>query len=43
MELPLDREDVVSIMETLLDIRNDTRDILWILRGEDNEEEEAEP
>jgi hypothetical protein len=40
-ELPLDRDDVVSIMETLFDIRARVDDILFLLEEEgDGEEEE---
>jgi hypothetical protein len=40
-EIPLDRDDVVSIMETLFDIRARVDDILFLLEEEgDGEEEE---
>ena len=40
-EPPLDREDVVSIMRALLDIRANTDRILEFLEGEYGEEEET--
>ena len=40
-ELPLDRDDVVSIMEALFDVRVRVDDILFLLEEEaDGEEEE---
>jgi hypothetical protein len=41
-ELPLDREDVAAILETLFDIRSNTDRILAILEYDDGEEEEEE-
>jgi hypothetical protein len=40
-ELPLDRDDVVTMMETLFDIRADVRRAIRLLE-EDDEEEESE-
>ena len=40
--IPLDREDVVTMMEALLDIRATTERILILLEGDDGEEEEEE-
>jgi hypothetical protein len=40
-ELPLDRDDVVTMMETLFDIRADVRRVVKLLE-EDDEEEEGE-
>ena len=37
---PLDREDVVSIMGALFDLRSDTQRILALLEEDDGEEEE---
>ena len=37
---PLEREDVVSIMETLFDLRRDTQRILALLEEDDGEETE---
>jgi hypothetical protein len=39
-EPPLDRDDVVTIMETLFDIRGRIEVVISILRDEDDEEEE---
>jgi hypothetical protein len=39
-ELPLDRDDVVSIMEALFDIRARVDDILFLLEEEGDGEEE---
>jgi hypothetical protein len=39
-EPPLDRHDVVSIMEALFDLRRDTQRILALLEEDDGEEEE---
>jgi hypothetical protein len=39
-ELPLDRDDVVTIMASLLDIRAKVAHVIWIL--EENDEEEAQ-
>ncbi len=39
-ELPLDRDDVVSIMEKLFDIRVRVNDILFLLEEEEDGEEE---
>jgi hypothetical protein len=39
-ELPLDRDDVVSIMEALFDIRGRVNHILFLLEEEDDGEEE---
>jgi len=41
-EIPLDREDVVTTMEALLDIRANSERILILLEGDDGEEEEEE-
>jgi hypothetical protein len=41
-ELPLEREDVVSMMNALLDIRATVAEIHRLLLEEDNGEEEAE-
>ena len=41
-ELPLDRDDVVSIMGALFDIRADVETILSIVTEEDDGEEEEE-
>jgi len=40
VELPLDREDVVSIMNALLDIRGVVVEIRRVLLEDDDEEEE---
>ncbi|MEJ7569494.1 MAG: hypothetical protein WKF41_14665 [Gaiellaceae bacterium] len=40
MELPLDRGDVVSIMESLLDVNWKLDRILGFLEGEDEAEED---
>ena len=41
--MPLDREDVVIIMETLFDLRVKADQILWLLTEDgDGEEEEEE-
>ena len=40
MELPLDRGDVVSIMESLLDVNWKLDRILEFLEGEDEAEED---
>jgi hypothetical protein len=42
-EPALSRDDVIAIFAALADIESWTLDILKILRGEDDEEEEAEP
>lgn len=42
-ELPLDRDEVIEIFWALAKIHANTRKILSILRGEDDEEEEIEP
>jgi hypothetical protein len=39
-ELPLDRGDVVSIMEALFDIRRDVQRLIDLLEENDGEEEE---
>jgi hypothetical protein len=39
-EAPLDREDVVSIMEVLFDIRKGVDRVLDLLEEDDGEEEE---
>ena len=41
-ELPLDRDDVVSIMGALFDIRAGVDTILFVLTEEDDGEEEEE-
>jgi hypothetical protein len=41
-EPPLDRDDIVSIMETLFDIRADVRRVLEILEADDEEEAEED-
>jgi AAA+ superfamily predicted ATPase len=41
-ELPLDREDVVSIMNALLDIRGEVVEIHRLLLEENDGEEETE-
>jgi hypothetical protein len=40
MEPPLDRDDVVAIMEALFDSRATTDATFYLLWGEDGEEEE---
>jgi hypothetical protein len=40
-ELPLDRDDVITMMATLLDIRADVQHVIRLLE-EDDEEEEGE-
>jgi hypothetical protein len=40
-ELPVDRDDVVTMMATLFDIRADVRHVIRLLE-EDDEEEEGE-
>lgn len=42
-ELPLDRDEVIEIFWALAKIHANTRKVLAILRGEDDEEEEIEP
>ena len=42
-ELPLDREDVVTMMEVLFDVRRYTSEIHAVLFEEDEGEEEEEP
>ena len=41
-ELPLDRDDVVSIMGALFDIRAGVQTILFVLTEEDDGEEDEE-
>ena len=41
-ELPLDRDDVVSIMGALFDIRADVETILSVVTEEDDGEEDEE-
>ena len=41
-EAPLDREDVVSIMEVLFDIRKSVDRVLDLLEEDDGEEEEED-
>ena len=41
-EAPLDREDVVSIMEVLFDIRKGVDRVLELLEEDDGEEEEED-
>jgi len=41
-ELPLDREDVVTIMESLFDIRADVRRVIRLLEEDDEEEAEED-
>lgn len=41
-ESPIEHDDVVTIMETLFDIRKSTDEILRLLRDENDEEEEEE-
>ncbi len=39
-EPPLDREDALSIMGALFDLRQDTQYIIRLLEGDDGQEEE---
>jgi hypothetical protein len=41
-ELPLDRDDVVTMMEALFDIRSDVEWVIRLLEEDDEEEEEGE-
>jgi hypothetical protein len=41
-ELPLDRDDVVTIMESLFDIRADVGYVIKLLEGDDEKEEAEE-
>jgi hypothetical protein len=41
-ETPLDRDDVVSIMEVLFDIRRGVGRVLELLEEDDGEEEETD-
>jgi hypothetical protein len=41
-ELPLDREDVVTMMTALFDIRVDVEHVIELLEEDDEEEEEGE-
>jgi hypothetical protein len=41
-ELPLDRDDVVTIMGALFDIRADVGHVIRLLEGDDEEEEAEE-
>jgi hypothetical protein len=41
-ELPLDRDDVVTMMEALIDIRSDVEWVTRLLEEDDEEEEEGE-
>jgi hypothetical protein len=41
-DLPLTARDVSTMMEALFDIRGDTYEILTLLRGYDDEEEEED-
>ena len=42
-EPPLSRDDVIAIFGALADLKVWTLEILQILQGEDDEEEEAQP
>jgi hypothetical protein len=41
-ELPLDRDDVVTILATLFDIRADIRHVIRLLEEDDGEEAQNE-
>ena len=41
-ELPLDRDDVVTIMGALFDIRVDVGHVIWLLEEDDEEEAEED-
>jgi hypothetical protein len=41
-ELPLDRDDVVTIMGALFDIRADVGRVIWLLQEDDEEEAEED-
>jgi hypothetical protein len=41
-ELPLDRDDVVTMMAALFDIRSDVERVIRLLEEDDEEEEEGE-